>query len=322
MNAASLSLRDLEYLVAVAEERHFGRAAERCSVSQPALSAQIRKLEESLGVALFERTSRRVLPTPDGEAVALQARTVLSEAGRLIGIARQGRGGELAGPLALAAIQTLGPYLFPHVLRPLRTAYPDLELNLSEGRTADLIDALRDGRIDAALLSPPIEAGGLEIAPLFVEPFLLACPADHDLAGSGPLHPRDLAGPGLLLLDEGNCLRDQALAVCESGGGAGRHATSLETLRSMVAAGAGYTLLPRLARPSRDDSGLVAYRDFTSGEPGRAIALVWRATDPRRARFAELAAFFRGHAPEGMRQAERSPTRPGSIRARAAAPAA
>lgn len=297
MNVAGLSLRDLEYVVAVAEERHFGRAAERCNVSQPALSAQIRKLEEALGLALFERTSRRVLSTAAGDRVVHQARVVLAEAHRLLVVAGEGQIGGFSGRLALAAIQTLGPYLFPLVLRQLRAAFPDLSLNLSEGRTADLLEGLREGRIDVALLSLPLEEAGLVIAPLFVEPFVLACPAEHALATGGPVSAADLAGPDLLLLDEGNCLREQALAACGAGSRAGRHATSVETLRSMVAAGSGYTLLPWLA--ARDPDGLVVCRSLGTGEHGRTIALVWRASDPRAGGFADLARFFRDNAPAG-----------------------
>lgn len=305
MNLAGLSLRDLEYLVALAEERHFGRAAERCNVSQPALSSQIRKLEELLAIILFERTSRRVLATAAGEGIVRQARIVLSEAQKLMALAREGQGAAMAGRLALAAIQTLGPYLFPLILRALRDAYPDLALNLSEGRTADIVDGLRDGRLDAALLSPPIDDTGLTISPLFVEPFWLACPPDHPLATKKALRAVDLRGPGLLLLDEGHCLRDQALAVCEAGPGVGRHATSLETLRSMVAAGAGYTLLPRLAVRQAEAGGagtedrLVVVRPFSGPAPGRVVALAWRVTDPRAGSFAELAGFLRARMPDG-----------------------
>lgn len=297
MNVAALSLRDLEYVVALAEERHFGRAAERCGVSQPALSAQIRKLEEALGLTLFERTSRRVLPTGGGDAVARQARAVLAEAQKLIAVAREGEGA-FAGRLALGAIQTLGPYLFPRVLRPLRERYPGLLLALSEGRTAELLDALRDGRLDAVLLSPPIDDAGLAVAPLFSEPFLVTCPADHPLARAETVLAEGLAGPDLLLLDEGNCLRDQAIAACAAGPGAARHAASLETLRSMVAAGAGYTLMPALATVAGPDgTGLLVSRPFDRDGPARPIALAWRATDPRRAGLERLATFFREEAP-------------------------
>ncbi len=298
MNAAGLSLRDLEYVVAIADEEHFGRAAERCAVSQPTLSVQVRKLEAALGLVLFERSNRRVLLTEAGQAVVRQARIVLAEAQRLLELASESRGAPLSGRLVLAAIQTLGPYYFPLVLRQLREAFPLLALALSEARTAEILDGLRDGRVDVALISLPIPDSGLTVSPLFVEPFLLACPADHALAQGGALRATDIAGSDLLLLDEGNCLRDQTIAACGAGNAAGRHATSLETLRSMVAAGAGYTLLPALAAPSGPDpSGLVVTRCFDTGGPGRTIALAWRASDPRASGLAHLAAFFRANAP-------------------------
>lgn len=303
MNLAGLSLRDLEYVVTVEEERHFGRAALRCNVSQPALSSQLRKLEEALGVALFERTSRRVLPTETGLAVARQARRVLAEAAKLLEVASRGRQGGLKGRFALAAIQTLGPYLFPLVLKRLRELFPDLALTLSEGRTSDIIEGLREGRVDAALLSPPFDESGVASLPVFVEPFLVACPANHPLAAMSTVSGRQLAGPDLLLLDEGNCLRNQALAACDASS-AGRHATSLETLRSMVAAGGGYTIMPRLAaREDRDTDGLLVYRRFVEPNAGRTIALVYRNSDPRIDEFQALAAFLRDHAPPGTRSA-------------------
>ena len=298
MNLAGLSLRDLEYVVAVADEGHFGRAAERCNVSQPTLSVQVRKLEGALGLALFERSNRRVLLTAAGQVIVRQARAVLGEAQRLLALATEGRGSPLTGRLVLAAIQTLGPYYFPLVLRHLRREFPLLSLALSEARTAWILDGLRDGRVDAALVSLPVAAAGLTLSPLFVEPFLLACPSDHALAQGGALRATDIAGPDLLLLDEGNCLRDQTVAACGAGSAAGRHATSLETLRSMVAAGAGYTLLPALAAPAGPDpSGLVVTRGFDADGPGRTVALAWRSSDPRGAGLAGLAAFFRAHAP-------------------------
>jgi LysR family hydrogen peroxide-inducible transcriptional activator len=302
MNVAGLSLRDLEYAVAVAEERHFGRAAERCNVSQPALSAQIRKLEEALGVVLFERTSRRVLPTERGQAIVRQARHVLSEAQQLLLMAREGEEAPLSGSFALGAIQTLGPYFFPLVLRPLRASFPRLALQLSEGHTAELVAGLREGRIDAALLSPPFDETGLSVAPLFREPLVVAMPASHPLSRADAIRADRLAGPDLLLLDGGNCLRDQTIAACGAGSSAGRHATSLETLRSMVAAGSGYTLLPLLSlRP--DPDGLIVTRDLEPESPERGIVLAWRVSDPRADSLQLLVDFFRRHAPAGT-QAE------------------
>ncbi|GJD74560.1 LysR substrate-binding domain-containing protein [Methylobacterium goesingense] len=300
MNLSGLSLRDLEYVVAVADEMHFGRAAERCNISQPTLSVQVRKLEDLLGIALFERSNRRVMLTPAGQTIVRQARIVIAEAQRLLALASEGRGAPLTGRLVLAAIQTLGPYLFPLILRTLRQEFPLLALALSEARTAEILEGLRNGRIDAALVSLPVPASGLTVSPLFVEPFLLACPAEHPLARGGALRATDIAGPDLLLLDEGNCLRDQTVAACGAGSAAGRHATSLETLRSMAAAGAGYTLLPALAVPAGPDpSGLTVTRSFDVDGPGRTVALAWRTSDPRADGLAHLAAFFRAHAPAG-----------------------
>lgn len=302
MNLSGLSLRDLEYVVAVADESHFGRAAERCNVSQPTLSVQIRKLENALGLALFERSNRGVLLTVAGQGIVRQARVVLAEAQRLLAMAVEERGSPLTGRLVLAAIQTLGPYYFPLVLRLLRQEFPGLTLALSEARTAEILDGLRDGRIDAALVSLPVAASGLTVAPLFVEPFRLACPADHALVQVAPLRAEHIGGPDLLLLDEGNCLRDQTIAACGAPRAAGRHATSLETLRSMVAAGAGYTLIPALAVPSGPDpSGLTVTRPFDGEGPGRTVALAWRSSDPRASGLAHLAAFFRAHAPSSTR---------------------
>lgn len=302
MNITGLSLRDLEYVVAVADHRHFGKAAERCSVSQPSLSAQVRKLEELLGVTLFERTSRRVLVTPQGEAVIRQARTVLEEAQKLLAVAR-GTEGTLLGRLSVGAIQTLGPYLFPHLLPAMRRHLPDVPLVLSEGRTEGLLEELREGRLDAVLLSLPIDGEGLTCASLFFEPFVLAHPAGHRLEGLPTLALADLDPGELVLLEEGHCLRDQALAVCGATARGLRHATGLETLRHMVAAGAGTTLMPLLATgDGATVGGLVAYRPFHGDDPpGRVIGLVWRAGDPRAPGFRALADRLRAAAPPGVR---------------------
>ena len=294
MTLAALSLRDLEYLVSVAEHRHFGRAAEACAVSQPTLSAQIQKLEALLGCAVFERTSRRVLVTAKGEDVLRQARTVLAAAHCLLDLAHR-QDGPLHGPCRIGAIPTLGPYLFPQILRPLRTAYPALELVLSEAKTADLFDRLAGGTLDVALLSPPLPPEGLVEAALFFEPFLLACPpALRPQAATASLAKLDL--DRLMLLEDGHCLRDQALALCGRIRPGGLHATSLETLRHMIAAGAGYSLLPALAFDDRPAlSGLVEYIGFDDPAIGRHVVLAWRASDPRDAQFRLLAETIRKH---------------------------
>jgi LysR family hydrogen peroxide-inducible transcriptional activator len=253
---------------------------------------------------VFERGRRRiVVVTRRGEAVVGQARRVLAEARRLLDLAR-GFEAPLAGPLALGAIATLGPYLFPHLLGPLRDRFPRTELILSEARTAELLEALATGELDAALLSLPLRQGDLAVAPLFFEPFVLVHPPGLPLAGLRPLTVEGLSAERFLLLEEGHCLRDQALALCDGAGGLGRphHATGLETLRHMVAAGAGYSIIPALAAtPNPTLDGLVRYTTFDDPGAGRTVALVWRASDPRGEQFGLLAGFLRGVAPEGVR---------------------
>ncbi|WP_431858386.1 LysR substrate-binding domain-containing protein [Azospirillum sp.] len=310
MTLAGITLRDLEYLVAVADLRHFRQAAERCGVSQPGLSAQVAKLEERLGAPVFER-GRTVMLTPFGEAAVAQARVVLAEARTLLDLGAQWRG-DLAGPLRMASIETVGPYLFPLILRPLREAYPKAQFRLSEGRTAGLTAELLAGTIDLLLASTPLGDDRLVEADLYVEPFVVACAADHPLASADAPPPVDLGMEGLLLLDEGHCLRDQALAVCALGTRAARHATGLETLRHMIAAGEGWTLMPLLAARRSDADSLVRYVDLGPEGPGRRIGLVWRRSDPRGPRFMELAKRLRDLEIPGLRAVPRLPPLPHS----------
>ena len=301
MTLSGLSLRDLEYLVAVADLRHFGQAAERCGVSQPALSMQIRKLEETLGLALFERGPKTVLVTAKGEVILAQARRVLLEARRLMALAQE-LDAPLSGPLSVGAIETLGPYLFPHMLRPLRQAFPRLELILNEGRTYQLVEALRHGALDLVFLSLPVADPQIATAPLFFEPFVLAQPAERPIAADGAARIGDLPRDGLLLLEDGHCLRDQALEMCGTlgAGGGRRHSTSLETLRQMIAAGAGYSLFPRLATLGEASvGGLVSYAGFDGPPPGRAVGLAWRQSDPRAEQFESLRQCLLDHPPPG-----------------------
>jgi LysR family hydrogen peroxide-inducible transcriptional activator len=301
MTLAGLSLRDLEYAVAVAELRHFGRAAARCGVSQPALSEQIRKLESVLGVVLFERTNRRVEPTPQGEALLHKATLVVHEARGLLEMARA-QSNDLAGSLRLGVIATLGPYYLPLVLRDVRARFPMLELRVEEGRTESLMEALQRGALDMVLLALPAPAEGLVAAPLFFEPFLLAGPAGHALQARPELTIADLDGADLLLLEDGHCLREQALSLCGAPRAEreSRSASSLEMLRHMIAAGEGYSLLPLLAVQERGDLlGLIFYRPLHDGKAGRTIGLVWRSTDPRRAAFVDFSQMLRAIAPTG-----------------------
>jgi LysR family hydrogen peroxide-inducible transcriptional activator len=279
-----VNLRDLRYLVALADERHFGRAATRCHVSQPTLSAQIRKLEDYLGVPLVERRPRRVTLTEAGARVVERARRVLLEADAIIDIAKTDRD-PLAGTLRLALIPTVGPYLLPHVARPLRRALPRLKLMLFEYQTAPLLEKLRAGDIDLGILALPVPLDGLQSAPLYDEPFTLAVPAAHPLAGRDRVRVADLEGETLLLLEDGHCLRDQALEVCSRVGVQEEQdyrATSLETLRQMVAAGHGVTLLPELAAGSPVGAARgLRVKTFARPAPARTIGAVWRRSTTR-----------------------------------------
>ncbi|HEY8612763.1 MAG TPA: LysR substrate-binding domain-containing protein [Roseomonas sp.] len=293
MSLAGLSLRDLEYLLAVAEHRHFGRAAERCGVSQPALSSQVRKLEALLGSPVFERLPGRVLVTSRGKAVLERAAAVVREARALL-LAARAEEAPLAGPFRLGAIPTLGPYLLPRLLRPMREAFPAMRPVLSEARTAELCESLKSGALDAALCcaGPPDPA--LRAMMLFVEPFLLMHPP-----GAKSALPAVLPGPDeLLLLEEGHCLRDQVLTACGIGAPRGaRHATGLDLIRHMVAAGEGVSLMPAMAAIMLGPvEGLVEYSPLP-GEVGREVTLLVRASDPRSASLEALAALIRdiGH---------------------------
>jgi len=280
-----VNLRDLQYLVAVADHRHFGRAAEACFVSQPTLSTQIKKLETELGVPLLERSPRRVLLTAAGERVVERARALLAEAEDIVAIARQAQDPE-AGELRLGLFPTLAPYLLPHVVPDLHRRFPRLELLLVEEKTEEVLRQLRAGRLDAGILALPIPDATLHVEPLFSEDFVLAVPRGHALAdGDGPVAPGVLATEPVLLLEEGHCLRDQALAVCRLAGAAERdgfRATSLETLRQMVTAGVGITLLPALATlPPVPPSPDVHLRRFAEPVPRRDLAMVWRPSSVR-----------------------------------------
>jgi LysR family hydrogen peroxide-inducible transcriptional activator len=297
---AGLSLRDLEYVEAVAELSHFGRAAERCGVSQPALSEQIRKLEAHLGVPFFERTRRRVAVTPQGAVLLKQVERILTEARHFLAMSGQGQAG-LSGLLQLGAIETIGPYYLPALLQLMRREIPDVALRLTENRTAVLLERLRHGMLDLVLMVPTPEMPGLASARLFFEPFLLATPKAHRLAALPRIKLDALPIEDLLLLEEGHCLRDQALTLCAAAPAATRHATSLETLWHMIAAGEGYSLLPAMAVAARPEiSTLVQCRAMLEPNAGREIALVWRSSDPRETQFRQLADLLRGQAPAGV----------------------
>ena len=274
-----MNLRDLKYLVALADLRHFGKAADACFVSQPTLSTPIRKLEDELGVVRVERAPRTVMLTAAGLDVVQRARRIVADVEQMREAARRSRDPE-SGTLRLGVFPTLGPYLLPHVVPTLRARFPQLELLLVEEKSDELLQRLREGKLDAALLALPLHDDQLHAEFLFEEPFVLAAPQQHPLAGRSALDAAELSDETLLLLEDGHCLRDQALDVCRLSGArekSGFRATSLETLRQMVAAGVGVTLLPALSvhEPIAQPAN-IRLVPFRGTAPSRRIALVWR----------------------------------------------
>ncbi|MEM7322479.1 MAG: LysR substrate-binding domain-containing protein [Actinomycetota bacterium] len=286
------TLRQLEYLVALVEHNHFGRAAEAAHISQPALSAQLRELETRLDATLIERDRRASRPTPVGIEVARRARLILGELDDLMAVAGTDRDA-LYGTVRMAAIPTIAPYLFPTVTAAARVIWPDATLELSELRSRELVDAVDHGAADIGLMATPFDTGRLHVSTVIEEDFVLAMPEHHDLADGGPLPLSALATLPVLLLEDGHCLHDHALAVCRLAG-ASDHATvrsaSLSTLTQMVAAGAGVTLLPTSALPVETRPGTgISVRRFEPPAPSRTITLVWRTSDPRGSHYEHLA---------------------------------
>ncbi len=279
-----MNLRDLEYLVAVADARSFRRAAAACEVSQPTLSTQLKKLETELGVTLVDRSAPPLTLTAVGERIVARARVILDQVQEIRAEATL-EGDAEGGALRLGAFPTLGPYLLPHVVAGIRERFPTLKLLLTEEKSADLLALVEAGRLDAVLLALPVAEPGLHVQPLFREELLLAVPENHPLAEpTPPLTPARVAGTELVCLTEGHCLSDQVGAWIHQVGGRRREdyrASSLEVVRNMVSAGTAATLLPALAviPPVATAPGLVARR-FTRSAPTRDIALVWRAGSP------------------------------------------
>lgn len=289
------SLRQLRYLQALAHARHFGRAAEACHVTQPALSMQVRQLEDMLGVALFERVPGRVTLTHAGREVLRRADEILTKSQDLMDFARHARG-VLVGELKLGIIPTIGPYLLPHVLERIDKLYPELSLRLRETQTSVLIEELVRGDLDVVLAALPVTGGEIEELALFEDRFLLAVAAGHRLAGRAVADLKCVEGERLLLLEEGHCFRDQALAYCgqaDPATTAGFGATSFATVLQMVASGYGVTLLPEMAAASEAGGrkGISVLR-FAAPEPRRVVGLIWRRSSPRRADFVALGALL------------------------------
>jgi len=288
------SLRQLEYVVAVADTLGFRRAAERCAVSQPTLSAQIQQLEGVLGVSLFERDRKRVLLTAAGEEVVARARRILVEADDLVAVATRARD-PFAGTFRVGVIPTIAPYFLPEITQVLALAYPKLRLVFREEKTEDTVRDLWAGTLDAGLVALEPDLVALEHAEVLRDPFVVALPKDHPLAKKKKIAQADLDHQEVLLLEDGHCLRSQALAVC---GKAGAHemdlrATSLATLVQMVAGSHAVTLLPELALTVENRGGQLEIRPFSAPVPFRTIALVWRPRSPFAAAFRATAATLR-----------------------------
>jgi LysR family transcriptional regulator, hydrogen peroxide-inducible genes activator len=279
-----MNLRDLRYFVALADTRHFGKAAERSFVSQPTLSAQIKKLETYLGVQLIERQPRKVTLTEMGARILPLARSILQESDEIVSLARNDHD-PLSGKLKVALIPTIGPYLLPLIARKLRKQLPRLKVMLYEYQTQPLLEKLRAGDIDLGILALPVPLDGLEARALYDEDFTLAVPSNSPLAKRSNVKLDDLSGETLLLLEDGHCLRDQALDVCsriDVKESEDYRATSLETLRQMVAAGLGITLLPKLATRGPFGSGQgLTVKEFSRPVPSRSIGAVWRKSTAR-----------------------------------------
>jgi LysR family hydrogen peroxide-inducible transcriptional activator len=295
-----MTFQDLRYLVALVDHGHFGRAAEACNVSQPTISTQIKKLEERLGVTLFERTNRSVRVTVLGEEVVSRARQILADAEAIVSVGRR-VSGPLVGGFSLGVIPTLGPYILPWLVPALNEEYPELRLAVHEDLTASILERLVSHRLDAALVALPVTDDRLENLPLFDEPFWFAEPKGRKAPDLEFVTERELRGQRLLLLTEGHCLRDQALSLCQTPGRDADEdfrATSLETIRQMVATGLGSTLLPAMAVDEFRSRG-VTVRPLDGGV-GRRIGLVWRRSYPKRRDLHLLARTLCSHLPQGV----------------------
>ncbi|MCB1723107.1 MAG: LysR family transcriptional regulator [Chromatiaceae bacterium] len=285
-----MTLNELRYIVAVAREKHFGHAAEACFISQPTLSVAVKKLEEELGVSLFERRKGEVSVTPIGEQIVARAQRVLEEAGSIRQIARQGQD-QLDGPLRFGAIYTIGPYLLPHLIPMLAERAPKMPLMIEENYTAALAEKLKRGDLDVIVISLPFEEPGVLTMPLYREPFVVLLPSGHPLNQRAEFDIKDLRSEEVLLLGAGHCFRDQVLQVCPnclrrtSSDGTPTQTIeggSLETIRYMVASGLGVTILPcSAAGADRFSERLLTIRRFDHDAPSRTVALAWRKTFPR-----------------------------------------
>ena len=284
-----MTLTELRYIVAVSQKNHFGRAAQACFVSQPTLSIAVKKLEQELGIRLFERSSKNEIRiTEIGQQVIDQAYIVLQQAQMLSEIAQQGKD-PLSGLFKLGVIYTIGPYLLPNLIPVLRKSVPNLKLIIEENFTANLFQSLKQGALDAIVISYPFEEPGIETAPLYEEPFIVALPNNHAWKDRDAIPTEDLASQDLMLLGSGHCFRDQVIKACPNCMSGNSELTrtleggSLETIRHMVAAGTGITVLPRTSiTPSQKNESMIIIKPFKSPSPSRTVAIAWRKHYPRK----------------------------------------
>ena len=274
-----MTLTELKYVVALAQERHFGRAAQKCFVTQPTLSLALAKLEEELGVKLFERSKNEVLVTARGHGIVEQARRVLDEAGKIQGLAK-GAQDQLAGALSIGAIPTIGPYLLPDLVPILRKRAPNMPLSIEENLTGNLAPMLREGELDVVIIALPFSIPGVKTLEVYEEPFSIVVPEGHKWQARKQVKPQELAGENVLMLNSGHCFREQVLEACPGQSNTaiaeGRAGSSLETIRNMVASGLGVSVLPASALTSRYAMRLLKVVPFASPVPSRKVALAWR----------------------------------------------
>ena len=279
-----MTLTELRYVVALAQERHFGRAAQKCFVTQPTLSLALAKLEDELGVKLFERNKNEVLVTSRGQAIVEQARRVLDEVGKIPHLARGGQD-QLSGALRIGAIPTIGPYLLPDLIPILRKKAPQMPLSIEENLTGALAPMLRDGELDVVIIALPFALPGVKTQVLYEEPFSVVVPEGHRWEDRKGVKPSDLADENLLVLNNGHCFREQVLEACPGQSNTalpeGRAGSSLETIRNMVASGLGVSVLPASALTARYASKLLRVVPFSAPVPSRKVALAWRASFDR-----------------------------------------
>ena len=291
-----MTLTELRYVVALAQERHFGRAAQKCFVTQPTLSLALAKLEEELGVRLFERNKNEVLVTARGQGIVEQAKRVLDEVGKIQHLARGGHD-QLAGALRLGVIPTIGPYLLPDLVPILRKRAPAMPLMIEENLTGNLAPMLREGELDVVIIALPFSIPGVRTEAVYEEPFSVVVPEGHRWQARKSVKPGELAGENLLVLNAGHCFRDQVMEACPGQSNTalaeGRAGSSLETIRNMVASGLGVSVLPASALGARYASRLLKVVPFTSPSPSRKVALAWRASFDRPLAVETLAAAIR-----------------------------